>query len=199
MAWERHVSPQVTTTGQVGERICAGAHVDIILKSSNNLYFVLRYLIGRPDHFTTTTLESLLCGVKAKFTLAYTTITLKDTSCLINIIWSIRRHPFSLFDEPKVAVLGAHHSPADRTRWVKNRVVFNDIFTGKKRGVATDANIQLLLGQIIILLCVVSSAIKCCGYILEHIVTDYVIKEASAFVALYFRRFGDARLWIDKL
>ena len=72
--------------------------------------------------------------------------------------------------------------------------MFNDIFTGKKRGVATDANIQLLLGQIIILLCVVSSAIKCGGYIFEHIVTDYVIKEATAFVALNFRGFGDARL-----
>ena len=60
MACERHISPQVTPTGQVGERVCAGAHVAIILKNANDLYFVLGYLIRWSDHFTTAALESLL-------------------------------------------------------------------------------------------------------------------------------------------
>ena len=109
----RHIFRQVTPAGQVGERVGAGAHVAIILKNANYLYFVLGYLIGWSDHFTTAALESLLGRIEAELALADTPITFKNTSCLLDIILSIRWHPFSLLDVPKVAVLSTHHNPAD--------------------------------------------------------------------------------------
>ena len=69
--------------------------------------------------------------------------------------------------------------------------MLNDILSSKKRGVATDANIELLLGQIFILLCALACMIieGCCD-IFEHIVTYYtiVIKEADTFISWDFRR-----------
>ena len=202
MAWKWHIFPQVTSAGQVGERIGAGAHVATILNNSNYLHFVLGYLIGWSDHFTTATLESLLSRIKAELALADTPITFKNTFCLLNIIWSIIWHPFSLLDEPKVAVLGVHHNPADWACRVKNWVVLNDIFSGKQRGVAANANVKLLWAITFILLCVLTNmTIESCGDIFEHIVTDdaITIKESSAFIALNLRRFRYTSLWIDKL
>ena len=70
--------------------------------------------------------------------------------------------------------------------------MLNDIFSGKQRGVAANANVKLLRAITFILLCVLASmTIESCGDIFEHIVTDNAIsiKESSTFVALNLRRF----------
>ena len=86
MSREWHIFPQIAATSQISERISALAHVAIIINSTYYLYFVLCYLKAWFDHFTTAAFDILLGGVHAKFALAYTSIALKNTSLLIDII-----------------------------------------------------------------------------------------------------------------
>ena len=69
--------------------------------------------------------------------------------------------------------------------------MLDDIFSGKKWGVAANANVKLLRAIAFILLCVLAGmTIESSGDIFEHIVTDDAIsiKETSTFVALNLRR-----------